>query len=193
MSEGGFTYAYPRPMVVVDAVVFTVREGHLEVLLIKRGHAPFEGMWATPGGFVDMDEELETAAARELEEETGVTGVRLVQYHAFGGVERDPRGRVVGIAYLGIVSSEECSLRAGDDAADVTWMPVADLPRLASDHNLVVRTAVEYFRMLARSCTDDHGFFPSARLKQAFLDALGVLPEPGRIELPLERTQNPDA
>ena len=176
MTQGGFTYPYPRPMVVVDAVVFTVREGRLEVLLIKRGHAPFKGMWATPGGFVDMDEELEVAAARELEEETGVTGVRLEQYRAFGGVERDPRGRVIGIGYLGIVSSAACRPRAGDDAADAAWMPVEELPKLASDHNLVVGTAVEHLRMVARSRTGDLGLLPSSMSKEDFLKALDAVP-----------------
>ncbi|NIA16513.1 MAG: NUDIX domain-containing protein, partial [Nitrospiraceae bacterium] len=88
MSEGTYTYDYPRPMLTVDAVVFAVRDGGLNVLLIQRGQEPWKGMWAIPGGFIDMDEELDAAARRELEEETGVTGVPLVQYHTFGGVGR---------------------------------------------------------------------------------------------------------
>ena len=176
MTQGSFTYPYPRPMVVVDAAVFTIRERRLDVLLIKRGHAPFEGMWALPGGFVDMDEELDVAAARELEEETGVRGVRLEQYHAFGGLGRDPRGRVITVAYLGVVASEAYRPCAGDDAADVAWMPVAGLPKLASDHNLVVDTAIEHLRLLARARKGDLGLLPPSVSKEDFLDALKAVP-----------------
>ena len=176
MTEGRYTYPYPRPMLAVDAAVFTVRDGRLEILLIKRGHAPFEGMWAVPGGFLDMDEELEPAAARELEEETGVTGVRLEQFHTFGGVDRDPRGRLVTIAYLGVVASDGCNPRAADDAADAAWMPVADLPRLACDHNLIVATAVDHLRMLARPRTGDLGMLPSSISAEDFVQALDAVP-----------------
>ena len=177
MTEGRYTYPYPRPMLAVDAAVFTVRDGRLDILLIKRGHAPYEGMWALPGGFVDMDEELEPAAARELEEETGVTGVRLEQFHTFGGVDRDPRGRLVTIAYLGVVASDGCNPRAADDAAAAAWMPVANLPRLACDHNLIIATAVDRLRMLARARTGNLGMLPPSIQDEDFARALESVPQ----------------
>lgn len=143
MSEG-YTYPYPRPMVTVDAAVFSLIGGRLAVLLIKRGRPPFLGMWALPGGFLDMDEEIGAGAARELAEETGVTGVRLEQFHAFGAVDRDPRGRVITIAYAGIADHGSLAPKADDDAADIGWMPVCDLPALASDHGHVIQTAVRW-------------------------------------------------
>src|ERR1700737_4987912 len=99
-----YTYDYPRPAVTVDVVIVT-REGRPRVLLIRRKNEPFRGMWAIPGGFVDMDESLEDAARRELREETGVRARRLEQLHTFGGPGRDPRGRVISVAYLAEVDA----------------------------------------------------------------------------------------
>ncbi len=157
MNTAGYTYPYPRPMVTVDAVVFTVIEDSLAVLLIKRGRPPFLGMWALPGGFLDMDEELEAAAARELAEETGLKGIRLEQFHTFGGIGRDPRGRVITIAYVGLADYRQRAPKAGDDAADARWMLVHDLPKLSADHNLVVETAVRWLglRLAARGDSFD--------------------------------------
>ena len=166
MARGQYVYPYPRPMVTVDAVVFTVRDARLEVLLIRRGHEPFLGMWALPGGFLEMDEELADAAARELCEETGVSGLRLEQFHAFGGVERDPRGRVITVAYLGLADWRQCEPRGASDAAEAKWLPVAGLPRLASDHSDVVACAVRRLRT-----------------RVAALDSrLALLPETMRVE-----------
>ena len=147
MTPEAYTYPYPRPMVTVDAVVFTLIETRLAVLLIKRGRPPFLGMWALPGGFLDMNEELEDAAARELAEETGVAGVRLEQFQTFGAVHRDPRGRVITIAYVGFTDHRAHAPKAADDAADVCWMPVCDLPRLSADHNRVIETAVRWLKL----------------------------------------------
>jgi 8-oxo-dGTP diphosphatase len=138
-------------MVTVDAVVFTVRDARLEVLLIRRGHEPFKGLWALPGGFLDMDEELEAAAARELFEETGVTGIRLEQFHTFGAVHRDPRGRVITVAYVGLADWRVQTIRAADDAAEVSWKPAADLPRLACDHNSVINGAVRRLGIITKA------------------------------------------
>ena len=151
MTEGQHTYRYPRPMVTVDAVVFTVRGGRLEVLLVKRGHEPFKGMWALPGGFVDMDEELGDAAARELYEETGMSGIRLEQCHTFGAAGRGRRGRVITVAYAGLADWRAHAPRADDDAADAGWLPVAGLPDLATDHNCVVAWAVRWLRVLSKA------------------------------------------
>lgn len=142
MGKRQYTYDYPRPMVTVDAVVFAMRDGALEVLLIERKNPPFQGTWALPGGFVEMDETLEEAVARELEEETGVRGVHLEQFHTFGDPGRDPRGRSISTAYWALVDSAACEVRADDDAADVRWFPAAALPELAFDHRVIVEHGV---------------------------------------------------
>lgn len=142
MSEGPYCYPYPRPMVTVDAVVFSHVNGMRQVLLIERKHDPWAGCWALPGGFLEMGESLEGAVARELAEETGLYGVKLVQFHTFGAVDRDPRGRVITVAYTGVVAHPPEGLRAADDAAAVRWWPVDLLPVLAADHEAIVRQAM---------------------------------------------------
>ena len=142
MATRLYAYDYPRPMVTVDAVVFTLAAEALDVLLIERKFPPFEGAWALPGGFVGMDEPLEDAAARELEEETGVRGVRLEQFYAFGEPGRDPRGRTISVAHWGVADGTYCRPRAGDDAATARWFPLASLPPLAFDHGLTIEYAL---------------------------------------------------
>ena len=164
-------------MVTVDAVVFTVRDGRLDLLLIKRGREPFKGMWAMPGGFVDMEEELEAAAARELEEETGLSGIPLEQFHTFGAVYRDPRGRVITVAYLGLADWRTCRPRGGDDAADADWLPVAGLRRIACDHNEVVACAVERLRMLVRAPEDLANLLPATLSLEELRRALEAVPQ----------------
>lgn len=115
-----FTYRHPRPAVTCDVVVFTMRADDLAVLLIKRKEDPFKGMWALPGGFVNENESLERAAARELAEETGITGVRLEQIGAFGDPGRDPRGHTITIAWVTFIVAE-AAVTAGDDAAEAEW------------------------------------------------------------------------
>jgi 8-oxo-dGTP diphosphatase len=123
-----FTYEHPRPAVTADVVLFTLRARDLAVLLVRRARAPFKNAWALPGGFVDRNEPLERAAARELQEETGVTGALLEQLAAFGDPGRDPRGHTVSIAYFSMVAAETHPLVAGDDASEVAWFPLGDLP-----------------------------------------------------------------
>lgn len=137
---------YEQPSVTVDVVIFSVVEGQLKVLLIKRKHWPFEGMWAIPGGFVDMDEPLEDAAARELYEETGVEGVYLEQFYTFGQPDRDPRTRVISVAYLALVDASQSQPRAADDAADVGWFSVHNPPPLAFDHVDILKCALQRLR-----------------------------------------------
>lgn len=151
MSEGEYVYTHPRPMVTVDAVVFTERQNRRELLLIERKHAPFAGTWALPGGFVDIDEPLENAATRELAEETGLTGVPLEQFGVFGDPGRDPRGRSISIAYAGLVDWRKHTPRASDDAAAVGWFALEDLPPLAFDHHRIVECAIQWLEERQRS------------------------------------------
>jgi 8-oxo-dGTP diphosphatase len=137
-----FTYSYPRPAVTVDAIVFRTSGSETEVLLIKRGNSPFEGMWAAPGGFIDMDETPEAAVGRELAEETGITGIKLLQYHTYGAVDRDPRHRTISIAYAGMLLDPDQIAAGGDDAAEAAWFPVSKLPPMAFDHDQVVADAI---------------------------------------------------
>ena len=113
--ENQYCYKYPRPALTTDQVIFGFGEGELRVLLIRRGNEPFKGKWALPGGFMDMDEDAETCARRELEEETGLKVVNFEQLYAFSDVDRDPRYRVVSIAYYALVRWEDCKVKAGDD------------------------------------------------------------------------------
>jgi 8-oxo-dGTP diphosphatase len=141
-----YTYEYPRPALTVDCVVFGLDDAGLHVLLIERGGAPFEGDWALPGGFVHMDETLEEAARRELAEETGLEDVFLEQLYTFGAVDRDPRGRVVSVAYYALTNIRDHRVRAATDARDAAWFEVAKLPDLAFDHDQIIETAIERLR-----------------------------------------------
>lgn len=129
-------------MVTVDAAVFCFKRGKAKVLLIRRAKQPFKGRWALPGGFVEMDEELKHAAARELVEETGLAGVNLRQMHTFGRCGRDPRGRNISVVFMGIAEGA-AAIKAGDDAANVRWLDIQKLPSdMAFDHKDVVALAI---------------------------------------------------
>jgi 8-oxo-dGTP diphosphatase len=139
-----FTYDYPRPMVTVDIAIVT-REARPRVLLIRRKNPPFAGMWALPGGYINMDESLEDAARRELVEETGVKAARLEQVHTFGAPGRDPRGRTITVLYLAQIDASQVKPHAADDAAEVGWHRLDRPPRLAFDHRemlTLVRKAI---------------------------------------------------
>ncbi|MCX7683486.1 MAG: NUDIX hydrolase [Anaerolineae bacterium] len=137
---------HPRPVVTVDVIVFALHNYELRVLLIRRKNAPFAGMWALPGGFVDIGEALEAAAWRELEEETGLRDVYLEQLYTFGDIGRDPRGRVITVAYLALLPSAASPLRAGSDASAAQWWPVHNLPPLAFDHAKILTCALQKLR-----------------------------------------------
>src|SRR5919201_3210539 len=115
------TYEYPRPALTVDAVVFGLDDEDLKVLLIQRGLEPFKGKWALPGGFVRVNETLHDAARRELAEEAGLKDVFLEQLYTFGEVDRDPRERVVSVAYYSLVKLAARETKAATDAADARW------------------------------------------------------------------------
>jgi len=125
---------YERPSVTVDVVMMSLRQRDLQVLLVKRRSWPFEGCWAIPGGFVKMDESLEAAAKRELQEETAVQDVYLEQLYTFGDPGRDPRTRVITVVYFALLDSARLQVKAASDAADVGWFSVYNLPSLAFDH-----------------------------------------------------------
>jgi 8-oxo-dGTP diphosphatase len=135
-----YCYEYPRPSVTVDVIIVT-RERKPRVLLIRRKHDPFEGKWAIPGGFVDMDEPLDAAARRELREETRVEVADVEQLGTFGDPLRDPRGRVISVAYLARVKASDVNPEAADDAAAVGWHPLDRLPPLAFDHDKILALA----------------------------------------------------
>jgi 8-oxo-dGTP diphosphatase len=132
--------------VTADVVIFTIRDGALHVLLVRRGAPPFEGRWAIPGGFIGEDESLDGAALRELREETGVADVYLEQLYTFGAPGRDPRGRVVSVAYYALVAADASPLVAGTDAADARWWPMDALPGLAFDHRDILDYALVRLR-----------------------------------------------
>lgn len=147
-ERGRYVYEWPRPMVTVDAVVFAEVQGKVKVLLIKRRQEPFVGKWAFPGGFIELDEELADAVVRELEEETGLTGVALEQMHTFGKIGRDPRGRMITVAFIGIVGPDNMEVQPGDDAAEAEWFDIDDLPEVAFDHADVAEMAIQRYRRM---------------------------------------------
>lgn len=148
-KKGKYIYDWPRPMVAVDAAVFGFFAGKVKLLLVERRNEPFKGKWCLPGGFVNIDEELKEAVARELSEETGLTGVRLEQIHTFGRCGRDPRGRVITVTYMGIVGENKTTVEAGDDAAKAQWFDIEQVPQdLAFDHQKVVKFAIEKLKAI---------------------------------------------
>lgn len=138
-----YNYAYPHPAVTADIVLFSVMEERLKVLLIRRKQAPYEGCWALPGGFVGIDESVDACAMRELKEETGLEGIYLEQLYTFGRPDRDPRERVISVAYFALTPMEGLSLNPGTDAADARWFDLESLPELAFDHPDIIQVARE--------------------------------------------------
>jgi len=146
MPESYDPTKYERPSVTVDVVIFSLVDNDLQVLLVKRKYPPFAGIWAIPGGFVRMEESLEDAAMRELAEETGVTDVYIEQLYTFGDPDRDPRTRVITVAYFALVPHDAIRPRPGDDAAETAWYSMFDLPRLAFDHEDILAYALQRLR-----------------------------------------------
>ncbi|MEK6154544.1 NUDIX domain-containing protein [Flavobacteriaceae bacterium 3-367] len=161
----------------VDAVVFGYESGNISVLLVKRKYKPYEDSWALPGGFVLADETLEQAVERELSEETGVKINYLEQLYTFGDLSRDPRGRVVSVAYFGLVKPNTFKLSASTDAKKAEWFNITSLPKLAFDHKKIVATAIE--RLQGKITYEPIGFellekkFPFSDLEKLYTTLLG--------------------
>jgi len=136
-----YEYEYPHPAVTVDIVVFTIENDDLKVLLIQRDQDPFEGQWALPGGFIEIDEHLSDAAKRELKEETGVSASFLEQLYTFGRPDRDPRERIITVAHYALIPCDQLLLAPGDDARDAKLFAMNELPALAFDHENILRIA----------------------------------------------------
>ena len=144
MGENKYCYRYPHPAVTTDCVIFGFDGERLQVLLIERGIEPYKGRWAFPGGFLKMDETAEEGARRELKEETGLDSAYMEQFHTFSTPERDPRERVISIAYYALVKIQE--VKGGDDAASARWFPLDEIPSLAFDHDYILRMATQRLR-----------------------------------------------
>ena len=139
-----YSYKYPHPSVTTDCVIFGFDGVKLRVLLVERGMAPYKGRWAFPGGFLNMDESAEEGALRELKEETGLEGAYIRQFHTFSDPQRDPRERVITIAYYALVRMQE--VKGGDDASDARWFALDEVPPLAFDHDQILRKAEKTLR-----------------------------------------------
>jgi len=149
-KKGKYVYEWPRPMVTTDALVFSFLRGRARVLLVKRKYDPYKGHWAVPGGFIEIDEELADAAARELAEETGLTDVPLEQMHTFGTVGRDPRGRQITVVFTGIAETGANKVQGGDDAAEARWFDIDDLPpNIGFDHADVLAMGIRKLKRKA--------------------------------------------
>ncbi|MGZ5546251.1 MAG: NUDIX hydrolase [Limisphaerales bacterium] len=173
-----YTYEYPRAALTVDCVVFGFDEGELKVLLIQRGLEPFKGKWALPGGFVRVDESLDEAARRELEEEAGLKRVFIEQIFTFGAVRRDPRERVVSVAYYALVKMAVHEAKAATDAADAQWFALSNIPKLAFDHSEILELALTRLKRKVRY--EPIGFeilpakFTLSQLQRLYEAVLGV-------------------
>lgn len=141
-----YTYIYPRPCVTVDIILVQTHEDDPRILLIRRKNPPFEGCWALPGGFVEMDEDLETATRRELMEETGLVAETLRQFKTYGAIHRDPRHRTITVVYFALINESPGRPQSGDDASDAAWFGLFELPDLAFDHAQIIR---DFFAFLS--------------------------------------------
>lgn len=154
---------YERPSVTTDVALLAYREQDLQVLLIRRKKWPYQDFWALPGGFVGMSESLEQAARRELREETGVSQVYLEQLYTFGDPDRDPRTRVISVAYLALANAEQArQVQSGDDAAEARWWSMTSLPPLAFDHDRILRCARQRLHRLLEHTTLGRWLLPAS-------------------------------
>lgn len=170
-----YTYKYPHPAVTTDCVILTFHQDMLKILLVRRGIEPFKGEWALPGGFLKPDESAEECAYRELREETGVTGCKIKQFHTFSAPHRDPRERVITIAFYALMKWQQAT--GADDADYADWVPLEDIPKLAFDHNHVVEVAMEtikrdiFFEPVGFELLNEH--FSMPELQKVYESILG--------------------
>lgn len=143
-----YQYEYPRASITVDSLVFMKENDALMLLLIKRKNDPFKDCWAFPGGFLDMDETLETAVGRELEEETCLKGIEFTQLKTYSSLDRDPRGRTISTAFIGFTTLDNCQVKGADDAAEAKWFNTNNLPSLAFDHKEIIEDALKRIHSL---------------------------------------------
>lgn len=176
MEEGKYCYKYPHPAVTTDCVVFGFDGKRLNILLIERGGEPFKGCWAFPGGFMNIDETAEQGAMRELCEETGLKLEYLKQFGTFTAVNRDPRERVITIAFYALARKSD--VQGGDDAAKAQWFPIEEVPPLAFDHDYILRKATEqlkkdiHFEPIGFGLLDEQ--FTMPELQRLYESILGV-------------------
>jgi 8-oxo-dGTP diphosphatase len=138
-----YTYEHPHFALTVDAVIFSKSDTGLNVLLIQRAKEPFKDCWAFPGGFVNIDEVIDNAVYRELEEETNISNVSLKRFDVFDAIDRDPRERTISVAYYGFFNELNDPVKAGDDAKDAKWFSINNLPELVFDHSIILKKIVE--------------------------------------------------
>ena len=143
-----YTYKYPRPALTVDCVIFQKSKKANQVLLIQRVFPPFEGKWALPGGFIEMDERLIDAAKRELKEETGLENMDIRQFFTFDKIDRDPRGRTISVVFTGILKRTPPPVKAASDATEAKWFDLKKLPELAFDHEEIIQYAIKSLNLM---------------------------------------------
>ena len=176
MKPGTYTYNYPHPAVTTDCVVFGFDGHHLNILLVERGVEPYKGCWAFPGGFMRIDETAEQCAMRELSEETGLELKHLKQFETFTAVNRDPRERVLTIAFYAL--AKRSTVKGGDDAAKALWFPIGEVPHLAFDHDYILRKAMQrlkediHFEPIGFDLLDEQ--FTMPELQRLYEAILGV-------------------
>lgn len=176
MENKQFCYKYPHPAVTTDCVIFGFDGSNLKILLIQRGLDPYKGKWALPGGFLKPDESAEECALRELKEETGLETTYIEQFHSYSAPDRDPRERVITIAYLALVKLQE--VKGGDDAAEARWFSVNQIPQLAFDHDVILRDALLRLRERIHFHPIGHDLLPEKftmkELQTLYESVLGV-------------------
>lgn len=176
MKELKFCYRHPHPAVAADCVVFGYDGNNIKVLLIQRGNYPYKSLWAFPGGFMNLNETAEQAACRELKEETGLKNVTVRQLYTFTDLERDPRERVISIAYYALVRISE--VKAADDAKDARWFSLNEIPNLAFDHDIILNKALTTLK--ERICFEPIVFellpeiFKMSELQNVYENIIGI-------------------
>jgi len=178
MEQNQYIYEYPRPAVTTDCVIFGFDKGELKVLLVERGIEPYKGKWALPGGFINMEEDADACALRILKKETCLENIFMEQLYTFSGVDRDPRYRVISIAYYALVKLSDYNPEVGLDTSNINWFPISEIPELAFDHSKILYSAQE--RLKGKIKYQPIGFellperFTLPELHQLYETVLGV-------------------